>query len=157
AGILREVFHDDRSDRLGHAGGSRHRAQFRRRVVDLLDEKTDGLLALEGSSTSQHLIEERRDRVDIARGTDLLPLRALGRDVARGPEDETCGGGHRLLAPVEARDPEVEHLDVVGILAPTDKHDVLRLEVAMHDALRVSFTDRITQLKRDVKRAWQRE
>ena len=63
---------------------------------------------------------------------------------------------HRLVPPVEPRDPEVEHLHEVGVLAAVHEHHVLGLQIAMRDPLRVRFADRVADLERDVERARQR-
>jgi DNA-binding MarR family transcriptional regulator len=150
--VLDEVRHDHVGERLGHVLGARDRFQMRRCVVDLLHEQTDGLVALERRAAREHLVEERRDRVDVARRPDRVSLRALGRDVARRSEDEARGGRDRLLAPVDARDAEVEHLHEIRIGAAPDEHDVLGLEIAMHDADGVGLTGRLAELQRDVER-----
>ena len=130
---------------------------MRRRIVDLLDEQADRLIALERRAPGEHLVEQRGDRVDVARGSDRVALRALGRDVARGAEDEPRGGRHRLLAPVDAGDAEVEDLHEVGIGAAPHEHHVLGLEIAMHDADGVRLARRLAELERDVERLRERQ
>ena len=105
--------------------------------MDLLDEDCDDLVRVEGRAPRQHLIDHRGDRVDVSLGTDLLALRRLRRDVARGAEDEARRRRDGLFAPVEARDAEVEHLDEVGIVGAVDEHDVLGLETVSYTHLDV--------------------
>ena len=50
-------------------------------------------------------------------------------------------------------DAEVEHLDEVGIAVLLDEHDVLGLEIAVHDVARVRARERRGDLARDVERA----
>ena len=125
--------------------------------MDLLDEQAHRLIAIERRTPREHLEQQRPDRIDVARRTDRIPLRAFGGDVARGPEDEPCGRRDRLLAPVDPSDAEVEHLDVVGIRAAPHEHHVLGLEIAMDDPLGVSLAGRFAELERDVERTVQRQ
>ena len=68
---------------------------------------------------------------------------AFGRDVARGAEDEPRGRRHGLLAPMNARDAEIQDLHEVLVLAATHEHHVLGLQVAVDDALRMRLTHRV--------------
>ncbi len=85
------------------------------------------------------------------RGRPAAPRRPRG-DVLRGPEDEAGLRRHRAVGPVEARDAEVEHLDVVGVVAAAHEHHVLGLEIAVDDALVVGLAHGVADLQNDVER-----
>ena len=85
---------------------------------------------------ARHQIErDEPERPDVGRGGDVAErVRLLGRHVARGADGERAGragvAGHQL------GDTEVEDLGAVAAVAASrlGEEDVLRLEVAMHDA-----------------------
>ncbi len=54
------------------------------------------------------------------------------------------------------RDPEVEHLDEVGIVGAEHQHHVLGFEVPVHDALRVAFARGVAELQGHVERPGER-
>ena len=155
-GLLGEILHHHCGDGLGHVGGARDTLERRRQVVDLLHEECHRLVAIERRSPRQHLVDHGRDGIDVPLRRHLLAHRPLGRDVSRRAEDEARGRGHRLLAPVEARDAEVQHLHVVRIVRSLHEHDVLRLEIAMDDPLYVRLARGVAELQRDMKDARQR-
>ena len=80
-------------------------------------------------------------------GVDLFPARLFGRDVVRRAQHRS-GLGHALLDVERARDAEVSHLCATVAV----QQDVLRLDVAMHEAVLVGEPQRAGDLDRDLER-----
>src|SRR5260370_1332049 len=51
---------------------------------------------------------------------------------------------HRLAPPIPPREPKAENLDKAGTVAPPHQHHILRLEIAVHDALRMRLSHGVT-------------
>ncbi len=100
------------------------------------------ILALERDVAHEHLVEHDPERVEIAGRADALAERLLGADVVGGAEHAPVGGEAVLLE--GARDAEVGHLRAAVLV---DQH-VLRLDVAVHDALVVGGLQRAGDLDR---------
>ena len=93
--------------------------------------------------------ERRTDRVDVRRRVDLPALaeHLLGRHVRGRPEEQARRRRLVLLRGLlDVRDPEVEHLHG----AVREHEDVLRLDVAMDDALLVRDREDVEDLLADV-------
>src|SRR5690606_22643200 len=90
--------------------------------------------------------EKDADRVEVAPVIERLPLRLLGRHVAGSAEDRARLGLELIDLAVVAEglgDPEVEHLhDRPGLALDPGEEDVVRLEVAVDDALLVRLRER---------------
>ena len=113
--------------------------------------------------TGEHLEQHAAERVDVGAGIDIgEPARLLGRHVARGPDrDPRRGhqvvglevvGQHLVVLAAHLRHAPVEH---VG-LAEVAEHDVLGLEVAVHDPVRVGELDREAHVRERAQQALQR-
>ena len=118
---------------------------------------------LEGPSNAarpgEHLVEHAAERVEVGAAVDGIARDLLGRHVLGRPEDGEAaqralpvGRGPLARLSVE-RDghAEVEQLDL-GRLAVAGQHQVLRLEVAVHEARRVRRLERLRRLDRDAHR-----
>ncbi len=120
----------------------------------------DRRIAGEGRFASQHLEEDAAEGEDVGRRARRLAADLLRRHVPRGAEQRAVPGGlaegGRIRGEPGAVDPrqsEVEHLGVVLCV----EHDVLGLEVAMHDADRVRRGDRPRDLCRNAPRPGRRQ
>ena len=102
--------------------------------------------------TGGHLVHDRAERVDVAASVSGPAGRLLGRHVFGRPHRHA-----RARQPAFARgfglgglrDAEVEDLDHVGRAIAGDQEHVLRLQIAMHDPLRVRGGERAADLGRD--------
>ena len=131
---LRERVQHDRVERR------RHRRLVERRglrlFADVLIDEADGL-ADERCAPRQQLEQDAAGGVQVGASVDALALRLLGRQVPGGADDG-LGARHRRADVGEgAGDAEVHDLD--GTAAR--HHDVARLDVAVHDALRVAVLE----------------
>ena len=125
----------------------------RRRI--LLQHRGDGLHAggaLESPVAGEHLVEDRAEREDVAARVDRQPERLLGREVGRRPHHHALGGEEVLrgerrgrLVGALGRD-ETGETEVQQLRASRRDDHVRGLEVAMHDALRVSAGQRLRHL-----------
>ena len=103
------------------------------------------------------------ERVEVGARVDRLPERLLRRHVLGRPVDHAglredvllrAGAVVRAeLAHLDLGDAEVEDLHEVRVAVALDEHDVLGLEIAMHDLERVRALERAGDLPRDVERA----
>ena len=108
-----------------------------RRLLDVRGEQRRDH-ALERRLADEQLERDAADRVDVAARIRRLALALLGRHVLRRSEHRAGARQHQALfeiAEQDLRHPEVEHLDdlAVGMIR---EHQVVRLEIAMHDARR---------------------
>jgi hypothetical protein len=97
-------------------------------------------LSREGAPPGQHLVEQDAQRVGVGLNGPRLAAHLLGRHVL-GCTHQAAGAG-RALAPVEARDSEVDPLR----LAARADHQVGGLDVAMHHAGVVRVLDPVERL-----------
>ncbi len=91
------------------------------------------------------LVEHQRERVDVGLGAGRAALGLLGRHVGEGADD-VAGGGQGNVAG-EAGDPEVHQLRP---RLPLRHLDVLRLDVAVHDAARVGVIESLAEVGADL-------
>ncbi len=138
--VTRHPLRDDRAKRSVEIGNDGERRR-RRRQDDLEQQLVEGL-GVEGHLPGDRFVHHDADRVEVAsRIRFAAAVRLFGRHVIGRTHHRAGAGhvhhvaGHRL----ELRDPEVDDLDVVGLsrLLAEDV-DVVRLEVAVNDACRVS-------------------
>ena len=158
-GRFAEGLQDDRLERRLEprregAGRLRFLAQ-----VALADLERVGVPGAEGHDPGHHAVEQHAARVDVGARVDRAPHALLRRHVL-GRADE--GPRPRLLAEAEAvleptlppadalGDAEVEQLDALAEALPArDDHDVLGLDVAVHDAALVRHRERAAELHED--------
>ena len=119
-------------------------AKLRRRRRDLgevLHRDLDRALAGERDLAGEELEEHDPGRIEVRRLVDRGAARLLGREVLRGADDRALLGH---LAGSGSRDPEVRHLhDSLGV-----DDDVVRLDVAVDDAVAVRVAERREDLPR---------
>ena len=95
-----------------------------------------------GHVADEHLVEHDAERVDVGLAVDVVAERLLGRHVVGRAEHAPVGGQAVLVE--RAGDAEVGDL---GRALAVDQH-VLRLDVAVHDVVRVGAAERAGDLDR---------
>ena len=139
AGSFASARRTTRSRSVGDLG-----PELGRRLRDLgevLHRDLHRRVARERDLGGQELVEDDAGRVEVGRLVDGRPARLLGREVLRGPDDRAL---LRHLARAGPGDPEVGHLDdALGV-----DDDVVRLDVAMDDAVPVRVAERGEDLAR---------
>ncbi len=141
--ILGERAHHDHIELVRDVGPQR-RGRLRR-GGEVLHRDLDRRLAVERRLAGQQLVEDDAERVEVGARVDLASLGLLGREVLRRADDR-ARLGH--LARAGARDPEVRHLHA----ALAVDEDVVRLDVAVHDAVPVCEAQRREDLARVLDR-----
>ena len=149
-GLLRERPADDRGEARRHVGAQRE--QVRRRLVDVAQRDRDEVLPRERDVARQQLPEHDRERVDVRRRRDGASPRLFGGEV--GARSHHGSGLRDADVHLErACDPEVRHLDVaLGV-----DQDVLRLDVAVDEAVRMRERERVGARGRELERATHRQ
>src|SRR3569623_1839925 len=117
------------------------RARLLRHDVNGLVERRVEILAADDRTAGEPAIGDGRERVEVGAMIDLLAARLLGRHVRRRADDLALR--QRARGVVERGDAEVEHLP----RAVVAQEDVVRLEIAMHDAARPRLLERRTDLR----------
>ena len=109
---------------------------------------------MNGGSPGEHLVEHAAEGVDVAPAIDVaLAGRLLGAHVRRRAEATPVSVRRSSPAAVDGpRDAEVGD-DGVALL----EQDVLGLDVAMDDAVRVGVAERVGDLAGDAERVVERE
>jgi len=118
-------------------------ARVARRLALVLDADGERRVALERDAAGRHLVEDDAQRVDVGAGVDGLALDLLGAHVLGRPDHDPGPGDAFLFE--RAGDAEIH--DAGG--ARLVDHDVLRLEVAVDDALRVGLGQTVGDLSGD--------
>ena len=115
---------------------------------------------LERQRARDHFVSHHAERVDVAPAIELRPGKLLGAHVRGGSEYRTRLRQFlfaRLISGVAALgDPEVEHLHKIDLAGPLGEHHVLRLQIAVDDALLVCLVQRTANLLHDVIDPWSR-
>ena len=111
-------------------------------LADVLHRHGDLVLAVERDVAGEHLVEHDAERVDVGLAVDVVAERLLGRDVV-GRAEHAAVGGQAVVAQ-RAGDPEVRDLG----RALRVEQDVLGLDVAVHDLVRVRAAERAGDLDR---------
>ena len=155
--LVRLLLHRVR-DRVGHGRGhgGRERGERRRLLVDDLEHDLWNRRALERGLAGQHLVDDRAEREHVGALVDggVLTGRLLGRHVLRRAEQRALLRLHGLRA-ADLGDAEIEDLrdlDRVAVVLGGDQEDVLRLEIAVHDAGPVGRRERRADLANDRER-----
>ncbi len=98
----------------------------------------------------EQLEEHHAERVEVAASVDLLPAALLGRHVVGRPADQTRSRDRRGVRPHDRRQPEVDDLHQVASRREAAEDDVLRLQVAVDDVVRVRFLERAEHGHQDI-------
>ena len=114
-----------------------------------------------GTRPVEHLEQDRRDRVEIGAAVDERPSACSGAMYAGVPNTRpvvvSLRAAHRGLGVADQLDqPEVDDLRALPA-AHVDEHDVVGLEIAVHEAVRVRVADAVEQLAREHERAARRQ
>jgi len=160
ARFLGEAAFDQPLQRRRQRGG----VERRRRIAKDRGDRLGRGAVLERPAPGRHLVEHHSERELVAAVVHLAALRLLGRHVGHRADDraflgERPGGGRLVVAArlararLDAGEPEVEHF---GTSVRRDDH-VLRLQVAVHDALRVRGSQRVRHLGADRQQALDRQ
>ena len=105
-------------------------------LQDAVDHLAGGF-GPEGLGAGQHFIEDDARRVNVAGRGRCAVADPFGRQVADGAHDHARHGQPRLgRGDGQA---EIEQLGEVRPALPLADHDVLRLQIAVHDALGVGW------------------
>ena len=145
----------DRARELRRQVAARARER-RQRAADAADGR-GGRGAAHGVDAGERLVEDERQRVEVRLLADLASLALLGRHVGERAE-HVAGARERVLAD-EAGAAEVGELGGGGerlrrrraILARVRDEHVLRLDVAMDHAARVSVLERAGEREADLQ------
>ncbi len=147
--VLGHAARDDVGERGGDVG-EQLREAGRGSLQDGGDELGERLLAAVGRSAGEDLEERRPERPDVGpmidgRGRAEL----LGRHVTGGPHDAPrgdVGAARPAERGRELRDAEVEDLDRLPPRRAIDEEEVLRFDVAVHDAARMGLGQPLARL-----------
>ncbi len=126
------------------------RSRRPRRLRDLVDDAVEDRLRLaaEGRLPGHALVEHGPERVDVGATVDLVRRHLLRAQVGERP-DERAGPRQPALGR-GPREAEVHHPDPDPHSLLAGHHDVLRLDVPVHDAARVAVVERLRDLDPDV-------
>ena len=115
-------------------------ARARRRLVQALGRDLERCLPVKWPDAGHHLVEHDAERVDVRRGRDRTALNLFGSHVRRGPDDLGLRRHvQRRGALVECAPPRQteighDHARLVFRARRLHQHDVVALEVAVHDS-----------------------
>src|SRR5215213_1067141 len=141
-----------RDDRLDGRGRGRVQLSERRvfRAAYLRAQRADGR-GLKRHAARHHLVEQHAERPDVGALVGLSRRELFGREVFDGADD--AAGLRERGARAALRDAEVEQLD----LALRAYLYVVRLDVAVYDAVRVYVRDGVHQRGEDSQRLGRRQ
>ena len=136
------------------------------RLVDVAGEHFHRARSVERQVARGHLEEDHAQRVEVAAFVQGAARGLLRRHVLRSAADhvvprqpgllgidwpdDSVARQRRHVRPENFGDAEIEHLDVVGLVAPLLDHHVLRLQVAVDDVIDMRFAQRRADLRHDV-------
>jgi hypothetical protein len=152
-GLLLERLHDDVREAGGEALARHALVERDRRLrhveLDVLHRRLRVVRELAG----QDLVQDRRERVDVAARVELLALRLLGRHELGRPEHHALLREHDAarakLALGHLGETEVEHLREIPAAVLVGEEDVLGLQVAVNDAEAVGLVQGAADLHQD--------
>ena len=147
-GPLGEAPHQGLDHAVRHAPSGGHRDGVR----NLLHQDIHRLGGLKWRAAGEQLISDDSERVDIDARVQFGAARLLGRHVGGGSGDETCLG-EALRSLGHPGDAEVDQIDPARFV----EEDVLRLDVAMNDALPVRVVEGFRHTLDDLHRPPRRQ
>src|SRR5439155_9526994 len=110
--------------------------QISRLVGEALEHRLLHGIGGEGQRPREHVEEHQAQRIDVAPAIQLVARELLGAQEL-GRADHQAGSRHLLAAPLPANGfgkAEIDHLHRVRPVATARQHDVVGLQVAVHDA-----------------------
>ena len=113
-------------------------------VRDLLDGNLYHVVGIKGQMTREHLVHHDAYRVDVAGAVGLVPFCLLWADIMHTAH--RLAGQHLVICPGNAGDAEVHHAQ----LAIIQQHNVLGLDIPVHDAVGVGVLQRLEDLGDEV-------
>ena len=143
--VLGELCHSlfgDLHQRIGH-----FRCQFVQRaglVRDLLDGNLNHVIGIKGQMSGKHLVHHDANRVDVTGAVGLVPFCLLRADIMHAAH--CLAGQHLVICPGNAGDTEVHHAQ----LAVIQQHNILGLDIPVHDAVGVGMLQRLEDLGDEV-------
>ena len=120
-----------------HARGKLARAA--RAAVDVLNGDGNGRFTVVGGAAGQHFVHHDAEGIQVGAVVHAGALRLFRRDIMDGAEGFA---GQRVLRRADARDAEISDLDA----AVLEDHDIVRLDVTVHDAAAVRVFQRLGDL-----------
>ena len=129
-----------------------HLDQLRRLVGEALDHRLLHGIGGEGQGPGQHVEEHQAQRVDVAPAIQLVARQLLGAHEL-GRADHQAGPRDLLAAPLAAHGlgkAEIDDLHRVRPVATAREHDIVGLQVAVHDAEVMGRLERGRHLDSDV-------
>ena len=142
-GRLGEQLHDQPLERGRHLRGMVRRRHRRHREV--LGEHVRRVVGGERGTPGHQLVEGDAERIQIARGADLVAADLLGGEIAHRADDDPLGG--QAVGALELGDAEVaERGRAVG-----GQPDVVGLDVTVHDPVCVGVRQRGRDLAADAQ------
>src|SRR5262249_51293273 len=113
--------------------------------------------AVEGSVPRPELVDRDAERPDVRPSVDVARIeRLLRRHVARRSERRRRGG-QTAVAVGRLPDPEVEDAERPAAARPPLAEQVVRLDVAMDEALGVGLGERLARLRDEAEEGLERE
>ncbi len=148
--VSRDAVHGDLFELDVDVGSARGR-----RLRDLVDDPVEHRLDLAGERrlAEQALVEHHAEREDVGARVDLVRARhLLGTEVGdRADERARMRDPRELALERRASEPEVHDANPHAVaLGRSPDHEVLGLDVAVDDALRVAVRERVGDLDADV-------
>ena len=113
-------------------------------VRDLLDGNLNHVIGIKGQMSGKHLVHHDAHRVDVAGAVGLVSLGLLRADIMHAAH--CLAGQHLVICPGNAGDTEVHHAQ----LAVIQQHNILGLDIPVHDAVGVGMLQRLEDLGDEV-------
>ena len=113
------------------------------RSGNLFQRQRNGGVPVKRGFPGEHFVEDQPESVDVHAMVESLALGLFGRHIRRRAHHAP---GHRGILRVRSRNAEIHHLQA----AIRPDHDVLRLQVAMHNGLAMRLGEALRQLPREL-------
>ena len=113
-------------------------------VRDLLDGNLHHVVSIKGQMTREHLVHHDAHRVDVTGAVGLVSFCLLRADIMHAAHCLT--GQHLVICPGNTGNAEVHHAQ----LAVIQQHNILGLDIPVHDAVGVGMLQRLEDLGDEV-------